>query len=254
MLNKHVDKLYLEALKIKDVVKNCFITSFDDNIFIDDLGYEYYNQKKLFNNTSRKPIKAMQINTYKDVEMCLQESVGIKNELRDSIFGFKISSEGKNTIHSIIIQRKKKEEFVIDDMYKFYYNTIMNIIAGEFSTHPERYSNNINNIDERILWLATRLSSRIVLLDSRFYDDPLKSVVKPFEHIVNYDKMPDFVISYEITNLFSIILAILYNKSIKSGFIKFGSEHVYSFIQDSINDSYCEFIYFEDEFNIKQKL
>lgn len=255
LLNKHVDKLYVESQKIKEFTKNCFIITVDDEVFVDDIESSYNDVSLIklgYIPIRSRMLKMNVLETYDEVKSYLYKSVGISDDSKDTIFGFKIFDKHKDSVIYIRIKEKEKENFVVDDSYKFYYNYITNFIAQEFEKYPLKYHNAIYQADERVIWLAIRLSLKISMLELTFKDKHLKPIVKPFENNINYDKLPE-IIKEDLSSIFMIILSILHNKTIKSGFLKPDLEEIHKNIQNFINESYCEHMYFVDNYNIQEK-
>lgn len=258
LLNKYVDKLYIESSKIKDVIKNCFIIYVDGKIFVDDvennMNFDGILLKCGYIPVHRYKLKSTTFTTYDEIKSYLYKSSGMSDDLRDTIFGFKIVSKDKNTVISIKIEEKEKEKFVVDDAYKFYYNFATNFVSQEFQKYPLKYHNNIKNSDERVIWLAVRLAVKLSMLELTFKDAYLKPVIKPFENNINYDKIPTHITENGLSSIFMIILSILYNKTIKSGFLKSDLEQTHKHVQDFIDESYCEHMYFVDNYYVSEKL
>lgn len=255
LINKHVDKLYIESLKIKNITKNCFIITINDKIFIDDIE-NMYNDVSIIRlgyiPIRSRVLKCFTFETYDEIKIYLYKSVSISIDSENTVFGFKIFDKYKNNTIHIRIKEKEKENFAVDDSYKFYYNFIINFTAQEFKKYPLKYHNTIYNTDERIIWLATELSLKISMLELTFKDKYLKPIIKPFESNINYDKIPD-IIKDDLSSIFMIILSILHNKTIKSGFLESDLEDIHKHIQDFIQESYCKHMYFVDNYNTLKK-
>lgn len=259
LLNRYIDKLYIESIKIKRYFRNCFVILFEDKIFIDvidetdcndvivRLGYYPINTYDI----NKRLIKSFK--SYDEIELYLYNSTNISDDFENTVFGFKIFQKYKNNTISVRIKEKEKEKFVVNDFYKFYYKIITSFIFQEFKKYPNKYNNNIKDLDKRIIWTATELTLKIALLESTFNDEHLKKIIEPFENNINYDKLPDIISQYGLTSLYMIILSILHNKIIKSGFIKSDLKDMYWYLHNFLDESYCKHMYFVDKYKTLDK-
>jgi len=258
LLNKHIDKLYIESLRIKHIIKNTFMISVEGRIFVDNIhnnaGFDDMLLELGYIPIRRCTFNEATLSTYPEIKSYLYNSTNIPFNSQSAIFGFKIINKDKNTVISIRIKEKEKEKFVVNDLYKYYYNCITNFTAQEFKKYPIKYHNSLANLDERIIWLSVKLSLKILLLDSTFKDEHLKPIIKPFEGNINYDKLPEIIITDGLSSIFMIIISILYNKTIKSGFLESDLELTHKNIQEFIDESYCEHMYFVDNYETLKKL